>query len=81
VRVELVLRSKGVEIRAEARAEDRTGVEMEALVAASVAALTVYDMTKAVDRGAVIGPIRLLEKDGGKSGPWRRAVGRGRSAR
>ena len=50
----------------------RTGVEMEALTAASVAALTVYDMCKAVDRGMVIEEIRLLEKSGGRSGPWKR---------
>ena len=81
VRVDLVLGGKGVAIRAEVRAQDRTGVEMEALTAASVAALTVYDMTKAVDRGAVIGPIRLLEKDGGKSGPWRRSLVRARPVR
>lgn len=49
----------------------RTGVEMEALTAASVAALTVYDMCKAVDRGMVIEEIRLLEKSGGRSGPWK----------
>lgn len=49
----------------------RTGVEMEALTAASVAALTVYDMCKAVDRGMVISDLRLLEKTGGKSGDWR----------
>jgi cyclic pyranopterin phosphate synthase len=47
-----------------------TGVEMEALTAASVAALTVYDMTKAVDKGIVIGPTYLLEKQGGKSGDY-----------
>ncbi|MEX2365550.1 MAG: cyclic pyranopterin monophosphate synthase MoaC [Pseudohongiellaceae bacterium] len=50
----------------------QTGVEMEALTAASVAALTVYDMCKAVDRGIVISDIRLLEKAGGKSGTWKR---------
>ncbi|MBE7560712.1 cyclic pyranopterin monophosphate synthase MoaC [bacterium] len=50
-----------------ARARATTGVEMEALVAASAAALTVYDMCKAIDRGIVIGPLRLLEKTGGKS--------------
>jgi cyclic pyranopterin monophosphate synthase len=60
-----------VDIRAEVFAIDRTGVEMEALVAASVAALTLYDMLKAVDRAMVIGPIRLLEKSGGKSGEYR----------
>jgi cyclic pyranopterin phosphate synthase len=59
-------------LRIEARAEavDRTGVEMEALTAASVAALTVYDMVKAIDRGMEIATIRLLEKSGGKSGSY-----------
>ena len=65
-------RAGRVRVRAEILARDRTGVEMEALTAVAVAALTVYDMVKAVDRGATIGPIRLLEKEGGKSGPWRR---------
>ena len=50
----------------------RTGVEMEALVAVAAAALTLYDMLKAVDRAMVIGPIRLLEKRGGRSGEYRR---------
>lgn len=59
-----------VEIVAEARAADRTGVEMEALTAASVAALTVYDMVKGIERGAVISDLRLLEKSGGASGVW-----------
>jgi cyclic pyranopterin phosphate synthase len=63
-----------VEIRATVRAHDRTGVEMEALTAVAVAALTVYDMCKAVDRGMTIGPIRLLSKRGGKSGPWTRGT-------
>ncbi len=58
-------------IHARARCTGRTGVEMEALTAASVAALTVYDMLKAVEKGIVIGPIRLLEKTGGASGDWR----------
>jgi len=61
-----------VEIRAEVRARDVTGVEMEALTAASVAALTVYDMCKAVDRGISVTNLRLLEKSGGKSGEYRR---------
>lgn len=52
--------------------EAKTGVEMEALTAVSVAALTIYDMCKAVDRGITIGPIRLEEKSGGRSGLWRR---------
>ena len=59
-------------IEAECRVEGRTGVEMEALTAVSVAALTVYDMCKAADRGMQIDAIRLLEKQGGKSGTWRR---------
>jgi cyclic pyranopterin monophosphate synthase len=62
-----------VEIRAEVRAFDRTGVEMEALTAVAVAALTVYDMVKAVDRGVTITDLRLIEKSGGKSGHWKRA--------
>lgn len=64
----------GLHIRATTRIEAKTGVEMEALVAASVAALTIYDMLKAADKSIVIGPIRLEEKHGGKSGSWRRAA-------
>jgi cyclic pyranopterin phosphate synthase len=60
-------------IEAEARAKDRTGVEMEALTAASIAALTVYDMLKSVDRAMVIDGVCLLEKTGGKSGPFKRS--------
>ena len=59
-----------VEIRATCRLVGRTGVEMEALTAASVAALTVYDMCKAVDRGMVIAEVKLLHKSGGKSGTF-----------
>lgn len=71
--VDLALGAGGkVRIRAEVRARERTGVEMEALAAVLVAALTVYDMVKAVDRGATIGPVRLLSKEGGARGPWRR---------
>jgi cyclic pyranopterin phosphate synthase len=61
-----------VDVRTEVTAVDRTGVEMEAMVAASVAALTVYDMLKAVDRKMVVGPTVLIEKSGGKSGEFRR---------
>ncbi len=61
-----------VEIEAVARVEGRTGVEMEALTAVSVAALTIYDMCKAVDRGMVIDAVRLVRKRGGKSGTWMR---------
>jgi cyclic pyranopterin phosphate synthase len=60
----------GLRIIAEARVTGRTGVEMEALTAASVTALTVYDMCKAVDRGMEIVAVRLLEKSGGRSGHW-----------
>ncbi|MBW2272781.1 MAG: cyclic pyranopterin monophosphate synthase MoaC [Deltaproteobacteria bacterium] len=61
-------------VRIEARAEAhwRTGVEMEALVAASAAGLTVYDMCKAIDRGMSLEAVRLVHKSGGKSGPWTR---------
>lgn len=62
----------GIRIRATVRAFDRTGVEMEALTAVAVAGLTVYDMCKAIDRAMEIGPIRLEQKSGGKSGNWRR---------
>lgn len=61
----------GIEIAATVRTTGRTGVEMEALTAASVAALTVYDMLKAVDRGMRIEGLRVVHKDGGKSGAFR----------
>ena len=63
-----------ITLTAEARTTGPTGVEMEALTAASVAALTVYDMVKGVQRGAEIGSVVLLEKSGGRSGHWRRAT-------
>lgn len=63
-----------VGVRAEARAADRTGVEMEALVAASTAALAIYDMVKAVERGVVVERLALQEKTGGRRGDWRRDV-------
>ena len=76
VKVELTLSpgDRTIRIVAEAHARDRTGVEMEALTAVSVAALTVYDMLKAVDRSMVIEGIELLEKSGGRSGSYRRPV-------
>jgi cyclic pyranopterin phosphate synthase len=61
-----------VTLTAEARVTARTGVEMEALTAAAVAALTVYDMVKGVERGVEIASVHLLEKSGGRSGDWRR---------
>jgi cyclic pyranopterin monophosphate synthase len=63
----------GVRITAVAKATGRTGVEMEALTAAMVACLTVYDMVKSVDRGMVIEDVRLVSKSGGTSGDWRRS--------
>ena len=65
----------GVRIIAECRVTGRTGVEMEALTAASIAALTLYDMCKAIDRGMVIEQVRLLRKEGGRSGLWQREEG------
>jgi cyclic pyranopterin phosphate synthase len=70
--IDLTIVDGGVEILAEAGITGKTGVEMEALTAVSVAALTIYDMVKAVDRSAVITDIRLERKSGGKSGEFRR---------
>jgi cyclic pyranopterin phosphate synthase len=64
------LQQSTIEVRAQCRLAGQTGVEMEALTAASVAALTIYDMCKAVDKGMVITDLQLLEKRGGKSGDW-----------
>jgi cyclic pyranopterin phosphate synthase len=61
-----------LEIRVQCRLSGQTGVEMEALTGVSVAALTIYDMCKAMDKGMTIGAVRLLEKTGGKSGDWLR---------
>ena len=61
-----------IDISAEVRCEGRTGVEMEALTAVSVACLTIYDMVKAVDKGLIISDIMLTEKSGGRSGHWQR---------
>jgi cyclic pyranopterin phosphate synthase len=72
VQVELTPSPRGYEIEARVRTSAQTGVEMEALTAVSVAALTVYDMVKAVDKSMVIGEIRLMFKSGGKSGTYRR---------
>ena len=73
VTLDLAVADDGVDITATVRTTDRTGVEMEALTAVSVAALTVVDMVKAVDKGAVITDIRVESKTGGKSGDWSRA--------
>ena len=71
----------GVRVRAVAKAQGRTGVEMEALAAVCVALLTVYDMVKAVDRGMQIERVRLLEKTGGTHGDWRREAADGLEGR
>ena len=71
VALDAVEKESMVRIEATCKVSGQTGVEMEALTAASVAALTLYDMCKAVDRGMIIESTRLLEKKGGKSGHWR----------
>ena len=73
VDIEFTLKSDRVEVEAQARINDRTGVEMEALTAATVALLTIYDMCKGVDRGMVISDVRLMEKRGGQSGVYQRS--------
>lgn len=72
VTVDLAVTDESVDITATVRTTDRTGVEMEALTAVSVAALTVVDMVKAVDRAAVITDVRVEAKSGGRSGTWTR---------
>ncbi|MCT2593091.1 cyclic pyranopterin monophosphate synthase MoaC [Streptomyces sp. N2-109] len=77
VTLDLAVADDAVEITATVRTTDRTGVEMEALTAVSVAALTLVDMVKAVDKAAVISDVRVEEKTGGKSGDWSRPAGGG----
>jgi cyclic pyranopterin phosphate synthase len=72
VTVELALEESAVTITATVRTADRTGVEMEALTAVAVAGLALHDMIKAVDPAAVLDSVRLVRKDGGKSGSWTR---------
>jgi len=72
VTVELAVRDDSVEITATTRTADRTGVEMEAITAVMAAALTLYDMVKAVDRAAQLTDIQLVHKSGGRSGEWNR---------
>jgi cyclic pyranopterin phosphate synthase len=71
VALDLVIEDDGIAATATCATDGKTGVEMEALTAVSVALLTVYDMAKALDRGMVIDGVRLLAKSGGKSGHWR----------
>ena len=78
VDAELSQQPPGVKVTATVKVASRTGVEMEALTAVSVACLTIYDMVKAADRGMVIGAVRLLEKSGGRSGDYRAPPSPGR---
>ena len=71
VTVDFAVEAGAVKVTASASLTGRTGVEMEALTAASVALLTIYDMVKALDKGMIISGLRLLEKRGGKSGDWK----------
>lgn len=70
VTVDFALEDGGVRVTASASLSGRTGVEMEAMTACSIALLTIYDMAKAIDKAMVIGDVRLLSKSGGKSGNW-----------
>jgi cyclic pyranopterin phosphate synthase len=70
--VDLEPSGRGIRVVASVRATDRTGVEMEAMTAVAVAALTIYDMVKGVERGVTIETVRLVKKTGGKSGKWER---------
>ena len=72
VSVDLAIADHGVDITATVKTNERTGVEMEALTAVSIAALTVIDMVKAIDKAAVVTNVRVLAKSGGRSGDWRR---------
>jgi cyclic pyranopterin phosphate synthase len=74
VTLEIDRKLPGVRVRVEVHAFDRTGVEMEAMVGASAAALTIYDMVKGAERGVTIEAIRLEAKQGGRSGTWRRGA-------
>jgi cyclic pyranopterin phosphate synthase len=81
VSVELAATSTGYKIESRVRTSSQTGVEMEALVAVAAAALTIYDMVKAIDKGMVVGDVCLVEKRGGRSGTYTRSDRSGRSDR
>jgi cyclic pyranopterin phosphate synthase len=72
VDVEVAETESGARIQVTARTTAKTGIEMEAMTAASIGAVALYDMIKGIDRGAEVGPVRLLHKSGGKSGDWDR---------
>jgi cyclic pyranopterin phosphate synthase len=73
VTIDFAFEADGLRVTATASLTARTGVEMEAMTATSIALLTIYDMVKAIDKGMVIDAVRLIEKRGGKSGTWRAA--------
>lgn len=73
VEVEVEPDPRGARVVARAATTERTGVEMEAMTAAAVAALTLYDMVKSLEQGVEVGPVRLLRKQGGRSGSWERS--------
>lgn len=73
IAIDIAADGEAIAVTATAETTDRTGVEMEALTAASVAALTLYDMAKSLDKGMTIAAVQLVEKTGGKSGDWRRS--------
>lgn len=75
VNIDFAFEKDGVRATATASLTGKTGVEMEAMVAVSTALLTIYDMAKAIDKGMVIGEVRLIEKRGGKSGVWKAPAG------
>lgn len=81
VSVNFDIKDDYIEIESQVDTVDRTGVEMEALTACSVAALTIYDMCKSADKGMEIGEVALWEKTGGKSGPYRRTADQTRTSR
>jgi cyclic pyranopterin monophosphate synthase len=72
IEVDISLTDSGADINTTVKTRDRTGVEMEALVAASIAALTIYDMCKSIDKGMTVEEVGLVSKSGGKSGDWAR---------
>lgn len=75
VSVDFAFEASAIRVTATASLTGKTGVEMEAMVAASVALLTIYDMAKAIDKGMVIAEVRLIAKSGGKSGDWKAPAG------
>lgn len=77
VTIDFAYEAKGISVTATASLTGKTGVEMEAMTAASVALLTIYDMAKAIDKGMVIEAVRLIAKSGGKSGDWQAPPGTG----